>query len=278
MIANVATPSAGSTPAGAASSSRSVFPGRQSAMVFIMVAVIAIVDVLYPHFSFAILFAIPLVLLAHMGRPRLMWAATFVFVALTFIEYFVKATLHPPETGPQYFSFRLLNRALVAAMMCLLGMAMRFWMSTETEEPPPATPALRREQRLWFRATALNRKFDARLASFIFPVLIIWIAITDLVLPANFNFAILYAIPLFISAWTRSRTVLWIVLAVVLLLTIVCYSYGPVATGGATHGVLRMNRFFSAVSMLAVTIMLNAWITEDLRKMRWIRMGRKSNH
>jgi hypothetical protein len=233
-------------------------------LLLVIVVVIVALDVFSPYVSFAILFAIPLVLLAQSGRVRLMWGTTAVFVALTYLQYFLKYTLYPPNTGPQFVNFRLLNRTLLAVMMCLLGVALEYW-ARKGVEPPVAPESLPPEQSDRFRE--MSRTFDVMLAVVIFPVLVIVIAATDLFSPANFNFPVLYTLPLFLCAWTRNRTLLWIVLITVLGLTAIGYSFGPPATvRGNTNAPL--NRILATFVMVAVTTMLHFWITSDLHRTR----------
>src|SRR4051812_49431419 len=101
MLLDVAQTSVGNRTALSERSPEQDSSNRQLAIVFLMVAVVAVVDVFYPHYTFAILFAIPLVLLGHVRNSRLMWIATFVLIAMTYIEYFIKCTIYPPETGAQ---------------------------------------------------------------------------------------------------------------------------------------------------------------------------------
>ena len=94
--------------------------GWHLAIAIAMVPCIAPAAVFVPHFQFSVLYAIPLTLLACYGQLRALRWLTLVVIALAFITYFLKFWLEPPATGPQFLSFRIVNRSMVAGMLWLL--------------------------------------------------------------------------------------------------------------------------------------------------------------
>jgi hypothetical protein len=86
--------------------------------------------------------------------------------------------------------------------------------------------------------------------------LILAIAVIDFLAPANYNIAILYPVPLFICAWTRSRWLPWAMLAVLLVLTVAAFMLGPASTWKGSEIELFKNRMLAAICMVAVTAFL----------------------
>lgn len=98
-----------------------------------MLAILAICDLLLPHVTVSIFYAIPLVMLVKTGHARPLWRSALIFMLLSYGLYFAKYTLWPPEVGPRYFDYRLVNRTFVAVMLGLLGVFVEMWRESEVE-------------------------------------------------------------------------------------------------------------------------------------------------
>ena len=88
------------------------------------------------------------------------------------------------------------------------------------------------------------------------------IALADFLSPANYNLAILYMVPLFLCAWTRSRRLLWGMWAVALLLAVAGFVFGP-PTAAHTHIELMVeNRVLAVVALTLLAVLLHFQIGE----------------
>ena len=99
---------------------------------------------------------------------------------------------------------------------------------------------------------------DETLAILIGAGLIVVIAVVDLFLPANYNLAILYVVPLFLCAWSRSRRLLWGMLATLLVLSVVGFFVGPsVISMHVQAGYMAGNRILAALATTLVAVLLH---------------------
>ena len=84
------------------------------------------------------------------------------------------------------------------------------------------------------------------------------IALADFLSPANYNLAILYLVPLFLCAWTRSRRLLWGMLAVALVLTVVGFICGPPTTStDTTMTRMIVNRTLAGFVLALLAVLLH---------------------
>ena len=85
----------------------------------------------------AILFVLPLILLAHGGTQRqLRWVAGIMFV-LTFVAYFIKIQFIPQPPNTQFFDFRIINRGFTALMILALGRMLQLWIGWREDQDDP---------------------------------------------------------------------------------------------------------------------------------------------
>ena len=222
---------------------------------------IAIVDVLAPRITVSILYGIPLILVVRAGYVRPLWRFTAMLILLTIGMHFLKSTLYPPDSGPIYLNFRLVNRAFVAVMLWLMAQILQMWVGSDRQRQLELNEPYR----------ASEDENDATLAVLLCIPLALIIALVDLLLPANFNLAILYPIPLLICAWTRNRALLWSTLAVLLLLTAAGYQFRHGPIDGTLVPAMRTNRILSAVLTTAVTVVLHFWIGLSARRREALR-------
>ncbi len=228
---------------------------RRSLLLLVLVFWIAVLDLCMPRTNFSILYIAPLVLLAKRGDLRHAWRFAALLVALTFGIYFLKNTLAPADDHPRYFDYRLINRTMVAVMIVVMTRMLEVWRQWRAEQADAELPEELRYQ---------DREISATFALLACIPLAAIIAAVDFFVPANFNLAILYTIPLFVCGWTGSRKLLWTMLAVLLLLTVACYLWG----GGAPSdpmivASLVRNRVLAAAGMVIVTLILHHWMDEN---------------
>jgi hypothetical protein len=212
-----------------------------------MVLVIAPLDVLFQHFQVSMMYVVPLTLMACCGRLRALRWLTLAALVLTLATYFIKYTVWVPETGPQYFSFRLFNRALVMAMLWLLSRVLSLWLETDNDRQDP----------LWSDDfDRAQSQISAMLGMLIAMPVVVVVALVDALTPGNFNLAVLYMVPLVTCAWVRSERLLWSMFALTQFLSFGGLYWGPPPNNAVFFYVLR-NRFFVAAVTAIVTGLLH---------------------
>ncbi len=216
-----------------------------------MVPCIALAAVFVQNFPFSVLFAVPLTLLACSGQPRVMRWLTPLFIALTFICYFLKFWLVPPTTGPQYLNFRLINRVMVAGMLWLLAKVLGMWLEMDNYRRDP----------LWSdEFDQAHGQISAMLGMLITMPTVVVVALIDALTPGHFNLSVLYVVPLVMSAWVRSVRLLWTLWALLEVLAIGGLYWGLPPDSDEPFYRFLHARIFNGVVMLIVAALLHYWI------------------
>ena len=96
------------------------------------------------------------------------------------------------------------------------------------------------------------QSLDRVVAVILCTILTVGIGAMDFVTPGEFNFPILYALPVVIAGLTERRLILWATVLVVVILTLAGFCWGPPATPGTPAQGLMNNRLL-ALCMLAGT-------------------------
>jgi hypothetical protein len=202
----------------------------------------------------AILFVLPLILLAHGGTQRqLRWVAGVMFV-LTFVAYFIKIQFIPQPPNTQFFDFRIINRGFTALMILALGRMLQLWIGWREDQNDPELSEPLRSQDLEISQTVA--------VMCCVPLLAI-IAFVDIMAPANVHVAILYPIPLLICGWTRSRKLVWGMLAGLILLSMISVWLGPPSTIALPEFSIERNRILAASTLIAIAITLHIGLAPD---------------
>ena len=157
--------------------------------------------------QFRPLYVAPLILMARSGDARTLWRATGILVALTYGVFFLKNVVNPPPVEWSHFDVRLLNRTFVVMVVMGLTMMLQSWIRWRHEQSDAELPESVRYQ---------DQEIGATLAVLLSAPIVLLIGAIDFVAPATYNMAILYSIPLFFCAWTRSRRLLWSMFGVLL--------------------------------------------------------------
>jgi hypothetical protein len=226
---------------------------RGMAATLLVIFAIAAADVCWARTTVAILYVVPLLLLAQSGQMRYLGRIVGLLVALTLSAYLVKKMMSPNGAATSYFHYSLLNRGLVVAMLIAIGWVLRIWVRWREEQSNPELPDEIRYQ---------DREISATLAMALCAPLVAVIVLVDAFSPANFNLAILYPIPLLICIWTRSRALMWTMLAILLSLAAIAQWAGPPTTDPSPDAVssLYRNRLLAGSAMVAVTAIVHFWI------------------
>lgn len=106
----------------------------------LVIFAIAVADVCFAHTTMAILYVVPLLLLAQAGEIRYQGRIIGLLAALTFSAYLIKKMMDPNGSSTSYFHYTLLNRALVVAMLIAVGWVLRFWVRWREEQSNPELP------------------------------------------------------------------------------------------------------------------------------------------
>lgn len=220
---------------------------RMLALSYVIAIWIFATDLLWQQII-AVLYVLPLLLTTFSGNPKSVLRAAGWFVLLNYAGYFIKNTIAPPA-DQSVFDFRLVNRTILAATLVVMGSVLRSWMMWKREQADPEVPAAFKDQ---------DREIGETLAILCCAPLILAIAVIDFLAPANYNIAILYPVPLFICAWTRSRWLPWAMLAVLLVLTVAAFTLGRASTWQGDEFELFKNRLLAVIGMVAVTAFLTS--------------------
>jgi hypothetical protein len=216
-----------------------------------MVLCIAAGAVFIRHFQVYILYAIPLTLLACYRQVRALRWVTLVAIAFTFITYFVKYWLIPPESGPQFLSYRIVNRSMVIGMLWLLSRVLEMWLEADHCRPD-------RQSSVEFDRA--HTQISAMLGMLIAMPTIVVIALLDALIPGQFNLAVFYAVPLITCAWTRNARLLWTLFVLLQVLAIGGLYWGPQPYGPDAFRHALQNRVLDGAMMLVVAGLLHYWI------------------
>jgi hypothetical protein len=216
------------------------------------VAGISTADLLWPRTNLAILYVIPLLLVAVRGELAPLRRLVLCLVSLTFAVYFLKNTLVSGVAAESYFDYRLVNRTAAALMILGMGWVLKTWIVWLREQSDPELPVAARDS---------DREIGEILALLCCALLIVLIAAVDLLAPVNYNVAILCPIPLFLCAWTSNRRLPWAMLVMMLALAIAGYFIGKsVADDGLETAFVR-NRALAGLAMVGVTAIVSYWMT-----------------
>lgn len=221
--------------------------------VLLAVLWIAFIDLSWPRTNLAILYLAPMFLLAESRTPRSLWRLAAVLIALTYGGYFLKNLIGAAGYADAIMDYRLINRTLVAATIFALAPLIGLWQRTRPFDHDEELPeSFRRE----------DDEISATFAALVCVPLVAIIAVVDLVAPANYNLAILYPVPILICAWSRSRRMMWAMLFALQVLSVVAFWWGP-AHNLTDEMSLTRNRILAGVALLAVTAILDYWISSD---------------
>ena len=213
-----------------------------------LMSVFTVADIASRGVVISILYAVPLVVLAHAGYANKLRWVTVALVVIIYAIYFGKLLLYPiPSSNP--FDYRLVNRTFVVVAICMLEVLLKLRVSTD---------GLRGDVELSESLRHEEDETDETLAILLGASLTAAIALADFFSPANYNLAILYMVPLFLCAWTRSRRLLWGMLAAALVLTVVGFLCGPPTTN--VHVRLEymiINRVLVALAMMLLAVLLH---------------------
>jgi PAS domain S-box-containing protein len=91
------------------------------------------------------------------------------------------------------------------------------------------------------------------------------IVIIDIATGPYLNLAIFKSVALLVSAGARSRRFLWVMCAALLVTTFGVFAYEWSHSDAAAHGPLLANRIFTGITLVLVSVILDAWMRSDVQ-------------
>jgi hypothetical protein len=239
-----------------------VWPSRVVLVCLGIAVAVACADSLVQKVNLAILFAVPLVIVARTWRnPAATLRVALVLSVLTYADYLVKRSL--PTAGPHlvqrewFLSGWFLNRGMVVLVLMMIA-----GVSATTQRQLDRIEALRR-----LRAADPEEaeEYDNRLVSFeqsvwvvVCAILMVAVLAIDVLTPPQWNLPILYVLPVVISAWGASRYMLWGLVPFALLGNVAGFYMGPRALDPMLSHTYAVNRVVAAVGVVVVALVVNA--------------------
>lgn len=259
---NLREGAAGETHAGA-----TLAPGADPAAAAPMVAaaalfalVVAAVDLMTYHVNLPIVYIVPLLLVERTGSRRLLWQTAGVLAGLAFAGYFFGRRVHGADPWQTLGDARFVNRVmaagalLAAAGVLHAGIAMRDSVRAARRRWPHDPDGLSYDRAV----LSINRVLAPVLAALLVGALFV----SDVASQAEYNIAVLYALPLVILARTRSRAAIWLGLPVLLGATMLGIWVGPPPDPDHLR-TLVLNRLLVCVAIVTVAVMLHARFRDD---------------
>jgi hypothetical protein len=159
--------------------------------------------------------------------------------------------------------YRLVNRTLVAVSLAITAFLLHFLRSIEHKlaSRQARQGAHDADDAIYLQIVHALERFVTCVIS---AVLILCIAVTDVLAPAQVNLPVLYAVPLVLCFWTRSRKLLWGMLPILLVFTVAGYCVGPpTSVDQRWLASLLTNRFLAAGGLLGLTVIFHFWISSS---------------
>jgi hypothetical protein len=219
------------------------------AIVPIIVAWIAVTDLIWPLTNASVLYVVPLTLMAVTRGKRPLWRFVGLLIFLTYGIFVLKYAIGDVfgvELVSQ--SFRLFNRTMVAISLVGIAYVLKLWFRWTTDQADLELPSNVQYQ---------ERELSATLSLLCCVPLVILIASVDIMVPAHYMLAILYPIPLFLCMWTQSRRLQWGMLVVLLVLSATAHLLGPPGPDDVSNVVLVRNRLIAAAGLIALAGLLS---------------------
>lgn len=235
-------------------------------LAVLVVAGVAATDYLTSNVNLSILYSLPILLAARTRSRTWMWLLALFVLLLTYLGYFLGPHFQAGSTGWREMigNYRMVNRTLSAATLLAVAVLAHYWIGLSRHVGPDTHLSGHDPER--DTVNEVLHSFEIFGAALICGLIMACIALTDLYSPGEFNFPILYAVPLMICGAARSRSLLWSILPFLLLLTMLGFVLGPKAAHSeSVFQSLVTNRFLAAGVQLALAILINVWINERRR-------------
>ena len=211
---------------------------------YTFLAVTVCLDLAIPKVSFAVLFSVPMLLLASRSTgPRHFWIHLLIVVVVIYGSYYAKYRIVSGDEQIALTSFRLFNRTFSAISLAVLCGVIKSWRSWQRER---------------HFLDPHEQVEEDEVNSTAAPILCIAIGgiitLIDSLVPARFNVPILFIVPIYISSWAGNYKVLWLTAGALVFATIVGFFVGPaINLADASPANLLVNRTIVVAAILIMT-------------------------
>jgi len=226
-----------------------------------IVVVAMVLDIGVQHSNFAILYIVPLLLCAKLNRRRLLVRFAGLLIALTYLDLIVKHHF----AGRPLDLRHITNRHLVAITLLVMTAVLYVWQGIAIQFRRSRSLPLLREA-----APSIFEEMEESISRLVLLVLCIMLIgvllLLDMITPAEINFPILFAIPLVLAGWARSRKLLWTLVPILSACAWIGFLFGPPISACAlqqqiTERSLMFNRALANVVVVAVAVILHVAIS-----------------
>ena len=224
---------------------------------------IAIFDTLTPKINLSVLYSLLVVIAARRISRRHLCQLTAFMVLLTFSVYGVKNWMQNKTLPEALLHFKLVNRTLATLSLLAISAISYLWIGVRQRlESNRTLLRARDEDRLDFEE--VSRSLERFAAGAMCGILTLCIIVIDLLAPGQFNFPILYAVPLVICYALDNRRMLWMVLPWLLLFTVIGYWLSPaIGVPESSLNYIIKNRVLTAFALVALSALLNRWMRDS---------------
>ncbi len=236
---------------------------RQALAAFMVSALaVAAVDTVVPRINLSIVYSLLVVVAAQRISRRLLWELAAFMVFLTFGVYAIKSGLEHKTFKAALLAFPLVNRTLSALSLTAITAISYLWLGVR-QRLETSGPLLRSRDEDRRDFEEISRSLERFAAGMMCGVLTLCIAVIDMIVPGQFNFPILYAVPLVLCYTLESRRMVWMVLPWLLLFTVVGYWLTP-AVGVPETAIQYVvkNRVLAGMALIGLSALLNWWMSD----------------
>ena len=223
---------------------------------WLLLLAIAAADVLAHRWNLAILFTIPLLLYARHTTPGRLWTMTVAVVLATYLGLLLPHLLG--MEGATIAAYRVFNRTLVAiAVVVIAGTGQYISLVRRRAIQGGAETMSDPDRRIYDELIATLERFLILLSCATVSLAIVAI---DLASPQTQNYSILYTTVVILAAQSRSRGLLWISAAVIVVLVWLGFSVSLFAEDHQVAGAASVNRSLTSMAIVGVALLCHIWL------------------
>jgi hypothetical protein len=222
-----------------------------------LTAVPFLLDMLTISVNLAILYFVPLCIVARARRVKPLVIGCAALVTLTYGSYVYELVWLGHE---RVFSYRIVNRTLVSIGLVAVTAVIVWWIRWRDDVlvRPKVTWHADANQAVYDEVIAVIERVGIGAVCALYVGIV---AIGDLISPGQYNLPILYSITVVLAGMTRSRPFLWALAACLFVLIPVGYYFGaPVTLAPSFLTFVLTNRILAAVMVLSLVVFVHIWI------------------
>jgi hypothetical protein len=233
----------------------------RTAVVFILAIVLFALDINVPRVNLLLCYLVLVGVGAFVLFSKAAWLLAALAATLTLVAHVVKTFIYDDSLPLRLLDFRLFNRLMLVLVLLLLAPMILIYFRH-------IHPGTNDSVNL---ADSDNSDNFEKLMGWFIPLvwaglailLTLTIAVIDLAMPASFNLASLYVLPLLIFARLKSKAVVWCSSAIFLLL--ICYGYtaSPPSPEALEISNLVANRALASLAIVFLAGLLHVQINRE---------------